>query len=477
MNDLNDSAMDSGASLSLPECISIIKDILREWWVILLIALSAAMIADVAVTKAYKPKYQTSTTFVVTTKGSSNIISDLRSASETAQQFSQILNSNVLKQRVAQELGMSRFDAQMEVELLSETNLMELTVTADSARNAYNIIIAVLNNYNSVSDYVINGVVLEVLQPASIPSGPINQMDGRRGARKGFLAGALAMICLFGALSYIKDTVKSERDVSEKVDARLMGTIYHEKKRKSIRKLIHSQKVSMTIRNPMLSFRYLESNKMLASRIRSRMDHRQIKTLMVTSVTENEGKSTVAANLALALVQEKKRVLLIDCDFRKPAQYKIFNRTVQKAADLNAVLTGKANTAALIQKVEDTGLFGIFNFTANMHMFENGEQKLLAAILAQLKDKLDYIIIDTSPVGLVSETEEIAMLADASLLVIRHDLVQTGDINDAVDALNRTNGKVLGCVLNDVPGFYSLDGAYGYGYGYGYGGHYGKRTK
>lgn len=475
MNDLNGSGRESSVSLSFPECISILKDILREWWVILLVALSAAMAADAAGSILYKPVYQASSTFVVRGKGINNsIISDLHSASETAQQFSQILNSNVLKQKVAQEIGMEKFDAQMEVVLIPETNLMELTVTAGSPENSFNIITAVMKNYNTVSDYVIDNVYLEVLQPPAIPLSPSNQPNSRKTAKTGFWAAALAMICLIGAMSYTKDTVKSERDVSEKVDAHLMGTIYHEKKGKSLKSKIRSRKISMTIQNPMLSFRYLEANKMAASRIRNRMDSKKMKVLVVTSVTENEGKSTVAANLALALAQEKKKVLLMDCDFRKPAQYKIFDKDTKKVKDFNAVLTGKTDTAQLIQNIEGTGLLGVFNLTANMHMFENDEQKILAAILRQLKTQLDYIIIDTSPIGLVSETEEVAMLADASLLVIHHDLVLTRDINDAVDALNRTNGKVIGCMLNDVPGVYSIDSTYGYGYGYGYGGHYGK---
>lgn len=475
MNDMNGSGSEELFSLSFPECIGILKDVLKEWWVILLIALSVAMVAETVGSKLYKPVYQATSTFVVRAKGiNDNIVSDLRSASETAQQFSQVLNSKVLKQKVAQEIGMSEFNAQMEAELIPETNLIGLTVKADSSADAFRIITAVMNNYNTVSDYVIDNVYLEILQPPTIPMAPSNHSNSRETAKTGFLIATLAMICLIGALSYMKDTVKCEKDIFEKVDARLMGAIYHEKKRKSIRNKIRSQKTSMTIQNPMLSFKYLEANKMAASRIRSRMDNRKIKTLIVTSVTENEGKSTIAANLALALAQEKKKVLLIDCDFRKPAQYKIFEKNMKRVKDFNAVLAGKTDTSQLIQNIEGTSLLGIFNMTANMHMFENNEQKILAAILKQLKSQLDYIIIDTSPIGLVPETEEVAMLADASLLIIRHDYVLTRDINDAVDALNRTNGKVIGCMLNDVPEFYSMDGAYGYGYGYGYGGHYGK---
>ena len=68
----------------------------------------------------------------------------------------------------------------------------------------------------------------------------------------------------------------------------------------------------------------MESLKRIASRVRGRLDRRGGKVLLVTSVAENEGKSTLAANLALALSEEQNRVLLLDCDFRQPALYKIF---------------------------------------------------------------------------------------------------------------------------------------------------------
>ena len=85
---------------------------------------------------------------------------------------------------------------------------------------------------------------------------------------------------------------------------------------------------------------------------------------------------------------------------------------------------------------------------------------------------MDYIILDTSPIGLVSDTEEMAQYADASLLVMQQDMVLAREINDAVDVLNATKGKVLGCVFNNViSGEVAKTGRYGYG------GHYGKRAE
>ena len=85
------------------------------------------------------------------------------------------------------------------------------------------------------------------------------------------------------------------------------------------------QKSPVLLTNPGTSFQYVEDMKKLARKVSSKMKEKNAKTLLVASVEENEGKSTVAANLALALAEESEKVLLIDADLRKPSQYKILD--------------------------------------------------------------------------------------------------------------------------------------------------------
>ncbi|MDI9241568.1 polysaccharide biosynthesis tyrosine autokinase [Fusibacillus kribbianus] len=452
--------------------ISIIKDVLREWWVILLMAVSVSLFVNVWANKTYRPEYTTSSTFVVTAKGTnSSIYQNLSYTKELAERFSQVLESNVLKKKVAEELEIDSFTATTSASVLPETNLMELKVTADSALDAYRIMNSIMNNYNTVSDYVIENVILEVIQSPSIPTGPSNPLNVKGIMKKSALITAALFILYFVFFSYMRDTVKNEREVSEKIDARRLGTVYHERKIKSLRQVKKARSVSLLIKNPVLSFRFVESNRMTASRIRSQMDKKKVKVLLVTSVTENEGKSTVAANLALSLAQENKRVLLIDCDFRKPAQYKIFDLAKNEAVNLPEVLKNHSGLTNLIKKQKDSSLYTIFNSKASDSMEGLIENGTLKNILDFCRQKMDYVIMDTSPLSLVADTEELAEFADASVLVVRQDMVLAKDINDAVDILNQTRGRVIGCVFNDVmTGIIKDTGNYGYG------GHYGKRA-
>ena len=455
------------------DLISMLKDIAKEWWAILLLSLAVALFADIWVNVTYQPEYKTSTTFVVTAKGmNTNVYQNLNSTQQLAQQFTEILDSNVLKKKVAQDLNMSSLNIDSSVDLVPETNLITLSVKAGTAVESYRILQSIMKNYNTVSDYAIKNVIIETIQSPAVSMAPVNPLNEKKTMIIAFIAAAAVFMVLVAGLSYLRDTIKNPKDVTSKLDTRLLGSIYHEKKSKSIKLRKKKEFVSMLISNPLRSFQYAESNKMMSSRVRSYMDKENAKTLLVTSVMENEGKSTVAANLALGLAQEGSRVMLIDCDFRKPAQYKIFDMEGKDADDLGKVLTGKAGTENLICNWNDTNLYMILNRTSSNSIEALLKSTTLRQIVGFCRQNMDYVIIDTSPLALVSDTEELAQMADASVLVVRQDTVLTKDINDAIDILNNTRGKVLGCVLNDASSS-QITGSTAH---YGYGGYYEKRA-
>ena len=455
------------------DLISMLKDIAKEWWAILLLSLAVALFADIWVNVTYQPEYKTSTTFVVTAKGmNTNVYQNLNSTQQLAQQFTEIMDSNVLKKKVAQDLKMSSLNIDSSVDLVPETNLITLSVKAGTAVESYRILQSIMKNYNTVSDYAIKNVIIETIQSPAVSMAPVNPLNEKKTMIIAFIAAAAVFMVLVAGLSYLRDTIKNPKDVTSKLDTRLLGSIYHEKKSKSIKLRKKKEFVSMLISNPLRSFQYAESNKMMSSRVRSYMDKENAKTLLVTSVMENEGKSTVAANLALGLAQEGSRVMLIDCDFRKPAQYKIFDMEGKDADDLGKVLTGKAGTENLICNWNDTNLYMILNRTSSNSIEALLKSTTLRQIVGFCRQNMDYVIIDTSPLALVSDTEELAQMADASILVVRQDTVLTKDINDAIDILNNTRGKVLGCVLNDASSS-QITGSTAH---YGYGGYYEKRA-
>ena len=397
---------------------SILCDIAKNWWVILLIACSAAMITYTVMATVHKDRYTVKTTFAVMGRGvDANAASSLSATYEMAQKFEAILENTILKKKVMEELSLSSFPAKM-------------------------------------------NVVLETLQQPQVSGVPSNQIPTKKYAATAFLAAALAMAALIGLFSFLRDTVKNEAEFTRKIDADLLGVVYHEKKKKNS---------SMLITNPARSFLYVESLKRIASRVRGRLDRKGGKVLLVTSVAENEGKSTLAANLALALAEEQNRVLLLDCDFRQPALHKIFEIPEKDGKDFGKVVLGKESASGVFEKHKDTNVYtGICrNRLEEPSLAIGGE--IFHRILETCRTNMDYIILDTPPMGMTADAEELAEYADAAVLSVRQDGVLTRDINDAIDALNQKEEKVIGCVFGNVyPGFGERIGnSYGYGYGYG----------
>nr|WP_295287071.1 polysaccharide biosynthesis tyrosine autokinase [uncultured Blautia sp.] len=454
------------------DLISMLKDIGREWITILLLSVAAALFADIWICATYQPEYKTSTTFVVTAKGmNSNIYQNLTSTKDLAQQFTEILGSNVLKKKVAQDIGVNSLDVETSVDLVPETNLITLSVKAKTAAESYRVLRSVMENYNTVSDYAIKNVIIETIQQPSVAMSPSNPLNEKRMVLKVFLIAAGCLIVLVAGISYIRDTIKNPGEVSSKLDTRLLGTIAYEKKSKSLSMNRKKGYLSMLISNPLRSFSYVESSKMAASRVRSYMDKEQAKVLLVTSVMENEGKSTVAANLALSLAQEGNRVMLMDCDFRKPAQFKIFDVRDNEETDLGDVLINHKSADRIIRNWNDSNLYMILNKTSSNSIETLLKSTTLKQIIAFCRERMDYVVVDTSPLALVADTEELAQMTDASVLVVRQDTVLAKDINDAIDILNNTRGKVIGCILNGTASQSTGGNSH-----YRYGGHYGKRA-
>ena len=427
---------------------SISRDLLRQWWAILLFSITAAILVNLVASIVYRPVYATSTTFVVTTRGTNtSIYENITSATDTAARFQTILESNILKRAIAKDLNIDEYNATTEVKLLEETNLIVLTVKHKSALMAYRYIQSIMNNYSVVSDFVIKNVVLDVIQSPTIPLMPSNPNRSKLFTLLGLIAGFAIAVLYVAYFSYLKDTVKNSKEASSKLAARLLGTVYHEKVGKERRK---TRKNSMVITNPILSFRYTESCRMAASRIRSRMDRKGAKTLLVTSVAENEGKSTVASNVAVSIAQEGKNVLLIDADFRKPSLYKIFDIDKNQVTNLVAILRSGVGMQKSIVKLKKYPLYFILNNTNTGSIDDVLANNRFRSLIRFSRTKFDYIILDTAPMGLVPDAEGIAELCDASLIVVREDVILAKNVNDAIDTLNETNAKVLGIVFNDA---------------------------
>ncbi|MEI3336164.1 MAG: CpsD/CapB family tyrosine-protein kinase [Clostridium sp.] len=188
-----------------------------------------------------------------------------------------------------------------------------------------------------------------------------------------------------------------------------------------------------------------EAYKTLRTNIQYSSFDKEIKTILVTSTIPGEGKSTIAGNLALSFAQQDKKVLVIDCDLRKPALHKMFKLSNFKG--LSDVIVGNSD----LEKV-------MYNYRDNFDILTSGKippnpSEILASnamtmLLEKLKTMYDIIIIDSAPLQAVTDAQIISNKVDGTLLVIRAGLTKREAILQAKELLNQVNAKILGVVLN-----------------------------
>lgn len=428
--------------------IVLIQDVAKRWLAVVLAALVLGVGAYIKTDLEYTPEYQATTTFVVTSRGSSSsVYSNLSSTSSLASVFTDLLNSSILRKAILEDLDIQSFDGTINASAVPETNLLTVTVTASDPRTAFLVSQAIIDNHEEVTYQIISGVVLEVLQSPAVPRNPINHTDALGQMKKFLVIGALTACALLAAVSFSRNAVRSGREAREKLDCSYLGEVPHEKKRKSLHARLRGQKSSILITNPVTSFRFLETIRKLRRRVEQHMPDGNV--LMVTSLLENEGKSTIAANLALALAQKHSRVLLIDCDMRKPACHTVLEET-DFPHGLQDLLTDALSPSDCLIQYKKSHLYLLLEKKGSSSSSDLISSERMQTLLRWARKEFDFVILDLPPMSGVSDAESMTKYADASLLVVRQNAATAPAINKAVAALDGGNAKLLGCVLNNV---------------------------
>ena len=203
-----------------------------------------------------------------------------------------------------------------------------------------------------------------------------------------------------------------------------------------------------------------EAYRSLRTSIKFSLIDKPIKTIVVTSSLAGEGKSTVVVNLAYSLSQDGARVLVIDCDLRKPSIHENFLLANEKG--LTDVLFGKSDLKGVTKKIEDS-LFLITAGTILPNPAEILGSKEMENLIKELKINFDYIIIDTPPILPVSDTLLLASKADATLIVVKARKTKEKMVKESYERLIEAKANVIGTVLNESDK--SLDNKYCGNYG------------
>ena len=428
--------------------IVLLQDVLKRWLIIVAVALMVGVGSYILTDMTYTPTYKSTTTFVVTSRGSSTTVySNLSSTTSVAGVFTELLNSSIMRKTIVREMGVSSFNGTISTAVIPNTNLINMTVTAQDPRTAFLAAQTIIDHHESLTYQVVSDVVLEVLQRPTVPSAPSNWADASGTMRKMAVLAAAGTIALLAMLSYLRDTVRSGKEAREKLDLDYLGEISHENKYKTLGSRLRRKKTSILITNPVTSFRFVETIRKLRRRVEQYMDGGKV--LMVTSLMENEGKSTVAVNLALSMAQKNRKVLLIDCDLRKPACHAVLEQK-KFSSGIKEVLQAKSGLSDAILRYKRTNMDMLLGHKGDRNVGDLLASDRMDALLNWARENYDFVVLDLPPMSAASDAVGMTGLADGCLLVIRQNIATASAINKSAAILEGSRAKLLGCVLNNV---------------------------
>lgn len=424
--------------LTIVKCI--IKDILQRWILIVAVMIVFGSVFDFMKTVTYVPQYGTSMT--ATLSGGEDTFKNIDKVQSYVNTLDYLMNSNNAKSYVKKKMPISKTTYKAEV-TLKQANVVKIKVTADTKREAY-FSIKLLNDwYSENTERYSFPYNITVLKENKFSTKPVNPNSHIKNFLIGAVGSGFVLSCLFGLYFFLRDTIKSEEEVENKLDTRLYAKLPFEvKKREDAR-----NKKAILITSLKTSFFFRESINKLRSKVEASSDKHGYKSFMITSAYENEGKSSVAANLALALAKNGRKVVLVDADFNKPAVFKIFDLDGSKS--LNKAIEGTSSwRSQVVSDRSGLDLLPCSQDSLKSEILTNS--KKLDEIMKELREEYDFVIVDTSPAYLLNETMAMNELVDATLFVVRQDYATSDVINETVKRLTYVKDNVLGVVFKNV---------------------------
>lgn len=286
-----------------------------------------------------------------------------------------------------------------------------------------------------------------IISPALIPDKPAGSRKILMITGGGVLGILLGVIAAF-TLDLIDRSVKTVKEARELFKYTLLGVIpsINSNSKKSSFLPGVDQPIPRVIGTDIPQFPVGDAYQMLQANLKFLSSDKQLKAIVVTSSVAKEGKSEVAVNLAVAMAQVGRRVLLVDADMRHPVQHHVWGMT--NAVGLSNVIVDVPIDIAVQEAIPN--LYVLSSGVVPPNPVALLDSRRMAALVNTFVKDYDFVIFDTPPLAGIADAAVLGKLADGILLVVRPGVVDSASANAAKEFLTQSGQQVLGMVINGV---------------------------
>lgn len=313
----------------------------------------------------------------------------------------------------------------------------DLTAKMDMATGLY-VMLSEKHEQLRISEKLNTGDAY-LIAPADIPTAPISPKPVSSGIFS-LIGGLFFGVAVAMVVDQLDNTIKSSKDVEKLFDLPVIGQV-------PLQEFIQKKGEQLVVRMKPKSAA-AESYRTIRTNIQYFNIDENLKTIMITSGSPQEGKSLISANIAMAFAQANKKVALISCDLRRPSLHKIFH--ISNDNGLSNYLAGYSTMDEILHDVGIENITLIPSGPIPPNPSELLGSKKMESLINELENIFDFIIIDTAPVLVVTDCAVLAKFADGVLFVAKVNHTKKEDAKTIYTSLQATGVKQIGVVLNGI---------------------------
>ncbi len=491
--------------------------ILNKIWLIVLVSLLCGMLSLGGTLLLMTPKYQASTLFYVNNSVSLGDASidissgDISTSKSLVNSYIVILKTRGTLMDVIDYADSDRsYDellSMVSASSVNKTEIFQVTVVSEDPYEAEKLANAIAHVIPKRISSVIEGSSAKVVDYAVLPGSPFTPSYTKNTAI-GLMVGLLLSVCAIVLLEILDVAIRDEEDLQSICSYPILASVpdmsvtskrgyyrryyrrsgyYNADGKKDDKNADRNSNKSNNFIGENVGFAASEAYKLLRTKLQySFADERNCRVFSVTSALAGEGKSLTGVNLACSLAQLNKRVLIIDCDMRRPTLAE--KLSLDQYPGLSECLTGHVEIDKIIRNFKAGDASPLIHVITAGNTPPNPVELLsspkMGAVINAVRDQFDYVLLDMPPICDVSDALASAKLADGILMVVRQNYGSRTAVLEALRQLEFVNAKLLGILFNFATdknvgyartrygyryGYrYSLRHAYRHGYRYGY---------